>query len=169
MIILGLGGLLSDAACALLRDGELVAAIEEKKVARWYRTGELPHHSIAASLKNLRDGIASSTEAMERASDGLLSPKVVEGLRRNLEHRLERAERRLTAAVKRRAAEAMRGSLYPHGIPQERALSYVPFLARYGPSLLDDMLVQAAVHARGIVGGVQAPGVSREAAVPASR
>ena len=34
MIILGLGGILSDAACALLRDGELIAAIEEKKIAR---------------------------------------------------------------------------------------------------------------------------------------
>ena len=33
MIIIGLGGILSDAACALLRDGELVAAIEEKKIA----------------------------------------------------------------------------------------------------------------------------------------
>ena len=33
MIILGLGGILSDAACALLRDGELVAAVEEKKIA----------------------------------------------------------------------------------------------------------------------------------------
>ena len=42
MIILGLGGILSDAACALLRDGELVAAVEEKKIARRYTTGELP-------------------------------------------------------------------------------------------------------------------------------
>src|SRR3954447_462039 len=54
MIILGLGGLLSDAACALLRDGELVAAIEEKKIARWYTSGEFPHQSIAASLKIAR-------------------------------------------------------------------------------------------------------------------
>jgi bacillithiol biosynthesis cysteine-adding enzyme BshC len=142
----------------------------EGRVAR-----ELMPPALAASLKNLRDGVVSGTEALERASDGLVPPPVIEGLRRNLEHRLERAERRVTAAVKRREADAMRriaalrGSLYPHGIPQERALSYVPFLARYGPSLLDDMLAQASVHARGIVGGVPAPGVSRETAVPASR
>jgi carbamoyltransferase len=51
MIILGLGGILSDAACALLRDGELIAAIEERKIARRYTTGELPQHAIAASLQ----------------------------------------------------------------------------------------------------------------------
>ena len=49
MIILGLGGILSDAACALLRDGELIAAVEEKKIARRYTTGELPQQAIAAS------------------------------------------------------------------------------------------------------------------------
>src|SRR5215217_3201685 len=54
MIILGLGGILSDAACALLRDGELIAAIEEKKIARRYTTGELPQHAIAASLQIAR-------------------------------------------------------------------------------------------------------------------
>jgi carbamoyltransferase len=54
MIILGLGGLLSDAACALLRNGELIAAIEEQKIARWHTNGELPQHSIAASLKIAR-------------------------------------------------------------------------------------------------------------------
>jgi carbamoyltransferase len=51
MIILGLGGILSDAACALLRDGELVAAIEEKKIARHYVAGELPQQAMAACLQ----------------------------------------------------------------------------------------------------------------------
>ncbi len=34
MIILGIGGLGGDAACAILKDGELVAAVEESKLAR---------------------------------------------------------------------------------------------------------------------------------------
>ena len=42
MIILGIGGLLNDAACAVLKDGELVAAVEQKKVARRFQPGELP-------------------------------------------------------------------------------------------------------------------------------
>lgn len=54
MIIVGLGGILSDAACAILRDGELVAAIEETKIARRHDAGELPEQAIAAALKIAR-------------------------------------------------------------------------------------------------------------------
>jgi hypothetical protein len=62
----------------------------------------------------------------------LLSDPVVEGLRRSLEHRLARTERRLVAAVKAKEAEVMRrlsaarGSLFPHGVRQERKLAYIP-------------------------------------------
>ena len=34
MIILGIGGILGDAASAILKDGELVAAVEESKLVR---------------------------------------------------------------------------------------------------------------------------------------
>ncbi len=51
MIILGLGGLLNDAACAVLKDGALVAAVEQKKVARRFLPGELPADAIAAALR----------------------------------------------------------------------------------------------------------------------
>jgi len=92
-------------------------------------------------------------------------------------HRLERAERRFLAAVKRRETDAMRrvavlrGSLFPYGAPRERALSYVPFLARYGQELIDEMVMQAETHARGIIGGVQATATPHAAvpAVPARR
>lgn len=51
MIVLGLGGILKDSAAALLRDGELVAAIEENKVARHPVAGSLPLASIAECLR----------------------------------------------------------------------------------------------------------------------
>lgn len=51
MVILGLGGLLNDAACAVLKDGELVAAVEEKKIARRHLPGELPDASIDECLR----------------------------------------------------------------------------------------------------------------------
>jgi carbamoyltransferase len=51
MIILGLGGLLNDAACAVLKDGQLLGAVEQKKLARRFQPGELPDESIAACLK----------------------------------------------------------------------------------------------------------------------
>ncbi len=55
MIILGIGGILGDAASAILKDGELVAAVEESKLVRrklnWGGTGDLPEHSIATCLQ----------------------------------------------------------------------------------------------------------------------
>jgi carbamoyltransferase len=50
MIILGIGGILGDAAAAIVKDGQLIAAVEEVKVARQYRVGALPEGSIAACL-----------------------------------------------------------------------------------------------------------------------
>jgi carbamoyltransferase len=54
MTILGIGGLLNDAACAILKDGRLVAAVEQKKLARRFHPGELPDASIAACLRMAR-------------------------------------------------------------------------------------------------------------------
>jgi carbamoyltransferase len=55
MIILGIGGILGDAAAAILRDGELVAAVEESKLVRrrlnWGGASGLPEHSIAMCLQ----------------------------------------------------------------------------------------------------------------------
>jgi carbamoyltransferase len=51
MIILGLSGILKDAACAVLSDGELVAAVEEEKVARQFHAGTLPEAAIASALR----------------------------------------------------------------------------------------------------------------------
>jgi carbamoyltransferase len=50
MIILGIGGLLGDAAAAIIKDGQLAAAVEEVKVTRQYRVGGLPEASIASCL-----------------------------------------------------------------------------------------------------------------------
>ncbi|HSW49313.1 MAG TPA: carbamoyltransferase N-terminal domain-containing protein, partial [Bryobacteraceae bacterium] len=54
MTILGLGGLLNDAACAVLKEGALVAAVEQKKVARRVQPGELPADAIASCLSIAR-------------------------------------------------------------------------------------------------------------------
>ena len=82
---------------------------------------------------------------------------VAEGLRANLLRRLDRFERRLIAAAKREHAGLMhevataRGSLYPFGKPQERTLNFVPFLARYGPALREEMMQEALKHSRRLV------------------
>jgi carbamoyltransferase len=50
MIILGLGGLLGDAACALLKDGVVVAALEQSKILRTVHPGEVPDAAISECL-----------------------------------------------------------------------------------------------------------------------
>ena len=50
MVILGLGGLLGDGACALLKDGVLEAAVEESKITRGIRPG-IPRASIEECLR----------------------------------------------------------------------------------------------------------------------
>src|ERR1700730_8428148 len=51
MIILGIGGVLSDAACSVLKDGELKAAVAETKVTRGFRPGQIPQASIEECLR----------------------------------------------------------------------------------------------------------------------
>src|SRR5258708_30700565 len=51
MTILGIGGILNDAAAAILKDGNLAAAVEEQKVGRQRTTGELPKKSIETCLQ----------------------------------------------------------------------------------------------------------------------
>jgi len=51
MIILGLGGLLGDAASVLLKDGKIHAAAEESKVTRTVRLGDIPEASVDECLR----------------------------------------------------------------------------------------------------------------------
>lgn len=51
MTILGLGGLLNDPACAVLRDGRIVAAIEQKKLHRRFERGAFPTELIRETLR----------------------------------------------------------------------------------------------------------------------
>jgi carbamoyltransferase len=51
MVILGLGGILGDAACAVSKDGELRAAIEEAKLTRAFTPGAIPHSAINECLR----------------------------------------------------------------------------------------------------------------------
>ncbi len=103
--------------------------------------------------RNLLDKRMDALADAVTAGQAPVSPAVTGGLRANLMRRLDRFERRLIAAAKRRHADLMqeigtaRGSLYPMGKPQERALNFVSFLARYGEGLRSDMLEGARAHA----------------------
>ena len=88
----------------------------------------------------------------------MIDRRVAEGHAARAAWLAARLERRILAAVKRRETETMyalataRGSLYPFGTRQERALNFIPLLARYGPALIDDMRAAAGEHARRLIG-----------------
>jgi len=117
----------------------------------------------ADALRALRSDVRTDIDRLRRTNDGLVPARALDGLHRAIEHRLERAERRFIAAVKRAEVDVMRqlstarGSLFPFGVRQERKLAYIPFLARYGPALLDQMLAEARVHAQAIVSAQPLP------------
>jgi uncharacterized protein YllA (UPF0747 family) len=123
---------------------------------------ELDHTraTIDESMTTLKDAVASENAP--------IVPAVTEGLRANLMRRIDRFERRLIAASKKEHADVMReiaaarGSLYPLGKPQERALNFVPLLARYGPRLQEAMLAAARQHAAQIAEGIEAGNRSSE-------
>jgi len=54
MVILGLGGLLGAPASAIVKDGKLLAAVEESKISRGFRMGGLPQASIDEALRLAR-------------------------------------------------------------------------------------------------------------------
>ncbi len=127
----------------------------EARVAR----GLIPS-DVLANVEKLRRAVEERTTAIGDAlknNDIGLTERVSEGLRRNLDHRVDRFERRLVAASKHRNANLMndvataRGALFPLGKPQERALSFIPFLARYGTQLEEAMLAEATQHAKALL------------------
>lgn len=127
--------------------------------------GKLARKAIDKQLLGALVALKATTEdAVTRiadANDGVIDQKVLDGVRRDIAHRVERLERRVTAGVKRRESALMgqvataRGALYPHGIRQERKLAWLPFLARGGSAVLAAMLDAATTHARGLVSAVQ--------------
>ncbi|HJP61226.1 MAG TPA: bacillithiol biosynthesis cysteine-adding enzyme BshC, partial [Gemmatimonadaceae bacterium] len=127
----------------------------ESRIARERLPKEILEE-LDATRGLLEERVDALTEAVT-AGQPLLAPAVTGGLRANLIRRLDRFERRLVGASKRRHADLMqeigtaRGSLYPFGKPQERALNFVPLLARYGETLRDEMLDGARDHAAAIV------------------
>ncbi|MDQ6717117.1 MAG: bacillithiol biosynthesis cysteine-adding enzyme BshC, partial [Gemmatimonadota bacterium] len=127
----------------------------ETKVARDKLPGDL-QQQISELRAEIDERSVSLTGSLDVDSP-LVGKSVVEGLRHNLAHRVDRFERRVVAASKSRHADLMhaaataRGSLFPLGRSQERTLSFVPFLARYGNQLQEAMLASASEHARSLL------------------
>ncbi len=127
----------------------------EGKLAR----ARLPE-PVASALARLRDAVerAAATLAADPDASTLVPGAAVAGAKGAVLARLQRLERRYVAAVKRREADVMRqvatarAHLFPDGERQERALNFIPMLARHGPPLVAAMRDAARVHASALVG-----------------
>lgn len=118
--------------------------------------------NVTQSLSDLREAVRRAMDAV-RASLAhherpLVERRVVEGAEYQLHHRVDRFERRVLAAAKRRETaiveqvNAASAALFPLGKPQERVLNFLPMLAREGAALLESMLGAAGEHAAWLVG-----------------
>lgn len=137
----------------MLRD----AHAAEQFVARAHLTDRL-----SDSMERLRLTLETQIGALRESLAGEGAPvadEVVQGLARDLSHRIDRFERRVVAGVKRvehdalRDVAAVRAALRPRGRSPERVLNLIPLLARYGPGLLERLRSVAASHARELVAG----------------
>ncbi len=116
---------------------------------------------VRAALTAYRTALDQASASLERAvtaaSPPLVPQAVLDGARNAIGHRLDRLERRIVSAIKRREEELGRGiataraSLFPLDRPQERVLNLMPMLARHGPRLLDLLVDAARAHARGLL------------------
>ena len=114
--------------------------------------------AVREAIRTVRDTVRAETETL-RHGEALFPAmhRVVDGFEVQVEHRLARLERRYAAAVKRVGSARLhevaiaRASLFPNGIPQERVLNLMPFLARYGTPLRDAMLDAARRYASAVV------------------
>lgn len=121
---------------------------------------------LMASIDALRTAASTAGDEVKAQlvrSGSLIDPRIVDGTVRGMTWRVERLERRVIAAAKRREAGVMRdvatarGSLFPGGKRQERALNFIPFLAMYGDGLLESMRASARRHATALVQGRDLP------------
>lgn len=117
-----------------------------------------PLTSVVAELRRDLDRGAGVLSDLATEAELPIPRTSFEGARRFMHHRVDRLERRIVAAAKRKESDTMRriatarGALYPLGIRQERALNAIPFLARHGAPVVQRMIAGATEHARALVG-----------------
>ncbi len=113
------------------------------QLVRDLSAGATPDAAMDA-VTALRAQVQHTAQAI-RASGAALEAAALDGAVAQLTHRVSRLERRVLAASKRHIADQLRrvtqaqALLWPHGAPQERVVNPLPWLARYGTPLLEQM------------------------------
>jgi len=126
-------------------------------IVRELSTSATPDAAMDA-LTALRAQVQRTASAIRHA-DAAVEPAAVDGAVAQLTHRVDRLERRVLAASKRRITDQLRrvaqaqSLLWPHGSPQERVVNPLPWLARYGTPLLEQMQQACDADAMTLVHG----------------
>jgi len=151
----------------LARTGLAVDDLREADATLGRLARELLSERVRSALAGYRSALESAAAELSAAvADGdspLVPQPVLTGARNSIGHRLDRLERRVVAASKRkheqlvRDVETARAALFPLGRPQERMLNLMPLLARHGEALLEAMLTSAGEHAAALVEGTLVP------------
>ncbi len=147
-----------DVRATLTRHSHSADAMRDTRaLVRTLSAGATPDASLDA-LAALRAQIRHTADAI-RTSDAAITPAALDGAVAQFSHRAERLERRVLSASKQRITAQLRQvehaqlMLWPHGAPQERVVNPLPWLARYGSSLLDAMLAVCDEDAQLLVHG----------------
>lgn len=146
----------------LARLGLEGAALGDRSAVETAVAAEAVPVALREALEGVREAVRQRFAALRPAASALVPEAVTEGAARQVLHKLDRLERRVVAAAKRRETERMRdvgtvlGALRPGGGRQERVLSWAPLLARHGPALLDAVRSAAERHAAALVHGAPA-------------
>ena len=116
---------------------------------------------VTKALADMREMTHRAVDALRTALGEdrrpLVDKRVVDGAEGQLMHRVDRLERRVLAAAKRREVEivehvdAAHAAIHPLDDPQERVLNFLPMLAREGPTLFEAMRRAARSHAESLI------------------
>jgi uncharacterized protein YllA (UPF0747 family) len=141
------------------------AMLRDPHAAETHRARAQLPEALADSMERLRLALETQVRGLQETLAGQGGPvadEVVQGLARDVTHRIDRFERRVLAGMKRVEQDAqlevaaLRAALRPQGRSPERVLNLMPMLARYGPALLADIADAARPYARSLVTGAPA-------------
>ena len=122
---------------------------------------QLPREAVEA-LASIRTAVESGYDQLARAAEAIdpTLTRPIQGVRQQAVAGTQEVEKKLVQHLKRRQETELgqlakaRAAVLPNQKPQERVLTVAPFLARYGPSLLQEL---AAEIERWYAGALEGP------------
>ena len=125
---------------------------------------QLPHEATTA-LSELRAAVDAQYDVLARAAE-VVDPTLarpVQSARQQALNGAQDLEKKLVQHLKKRQETELgqiaraRAAVLPNGKPQERVLTVAPFLARYGPTLLQDLREEMERWYAGALEGASRP------------